>query len=145
MGFPSNLHVLYVDQLKATTSETSVVETVMDANKDVIKWRRQSALLQVRSWHGVDFWTLKFCVSADGHAHAVVQESIDEDDVDKLVHAVKRVKLEDMKERVDEAALINELRSGARGWDARAELLELEAKSAPSLSGMTKLKHDSPS
>ena len=47
MGFPSNLHALYVDQLASTCAECSVMELVMDADKDVLLWQQQADLLQV--------------------------------------------------------------------------------------------------
>ena len=36
VGFPSNLHALYVDQLASTSADCSVLELVMDADKDVL-------------------------------------------------------------------------------------------------------------
>ena len=47
VGFPSNLHALYVDQLVSTSAECSVMELVMDADKAVVLWRQQADLLQV--------------------------------------------------------------------------------------------------
>lgn len=45
-----------------------------------------------------------------------------------MVSAVKAVKVADMRTEVEDARLINDLRSGSRGNDARQRLLDLEAK-----------------
>jgi hypothetical protein len=46
VGFPKNLRALYVDQLEGGTEQGSVLETVMAADRDVVRWRQQAALLQ---------------------------------------------------------------------------------------------------
>ena len=48
MGFPKNLHALYVQQLEGTDGAMSVFDTVMQADKEVLAWRQHAALLQVR-------------------------------------------------------------------------------------------------
>lgn len=55
---------------------------------------------------------------------------MDDADENKLVRAVKQVKIEELRAKVGEAALTNELRSGERGKQAQNSLLELEAKCA---------------
>ena len=51
VGFPSNLHALYVDQLKTPAGQRSVLDFVMDAAEDVVTWRQQAHLLQVIRLH----------------------------------------------------------------------------------------------
>ena len=48
VGFPKNLHALYVQQLEGTDGAMSVLDTVMQADKEVLAWRQHAALLQVR-------------------------------------------------------------------------------------------------
>ena len=48
VGFPKNLHALYVQQLEGTDGAMSVFDTVMQADKEVLAWRQHAALLQVR-------------------------------------------------------------------------------------------------
>jgi len=47
VGFPRNLHALYVEQLEGTDGNMSVINTIMQADKEVLVWRQQAALLQV--------------------------------------------------------------------------------------------------
>ena len=47
MGFPTNLRALYVDQLEVAEGCSSVLEVVMNADKEVLTWRKQAQLLQV--------------------------------------------------------------------------------------------------
>lgn len=49
-------------------------------------------------------------------------------DAEAMVSAVKAVKVADMRTEVEDARLINDLRSGSRGNDARQHLLDLETK-----------------
>ena len=51
VGFPRNLHALYVEQLEGTNAALSVLDTVMQADKEVQTWRQQAALLQVAPFH----------------------------------------------------------------------------------------------
>ena len=47
VGFPRNLRALYVDQLDGASEAACVLEIVMAADADVLRWRQQSVLLQV--------------------------------------------------------------------------------------------------
>jgi len=47
VGFPRNLHGLYVEQLEGTDGNMSVINTIMRADKEVLVWRQQASLLQV--------------------------------------------------------------------------------------------------
>ena len=47
VGFPKNIRALYVDQLEGGSEQGSVLEVVMAADRDVVRWRQQAALLQV--------------------------------------------------------------------------------------------------
>lgn len=47
VGFPKNIRALYVDQLEGGSEQGSVLQTIMAAEKDVVRWRQQAALLQV--------------------------------------------------------------------------------------------------
>ena len=47
VGFPKNLHALYVEQLEGTNGAMSVINTVMQADKEVLAWRQKASLLQV--------------------------------------------------------------------------------------------------
>ena len=47
MGFPKHLHALYVEQLEGTDGAVSVLETVMQADKEVLSWRQHASQLQV--------------------------------------------------------------------------------------------------
>ena len=47
VGFPKNLHALYVEQLEGTDGAMSVINTVMQADKEVLSWRQKASLLQV--------------------------------------------------------------------------------------------------
>lgn len=46
VGFPKNLRALYVDQLEDCAEQGSVLEIVMAADRDVVRWRQQAVLLQ---------------------------------------------------------------------------------------------------
>lgn len=46
VGFPKNMHALFVEQLESTDVKLSTLETVMQADKDVLTWRQHSMLLQ---------------------------------------------------------------------------------------------------
>ena len=48
VGFPKNLHALYVEQLEGTDADLSVLDTVMQADKEVLTWRHQASLLQAQ-------------------------------------------------------------------------------------------------
>ena len=50
VGFPRNLHALYVEQLEGTDGALSVLDTVMQADREVQTWRQQAALLQVANF-----------------------------------------------------------------------------------------------
>ncbi len=51
VGFPTNLRALYVDQLEVAEGCSSVLEVVMNADKEVLTWRKQAQLLQVHMVH----------------------------------------------------------------------------------------------
>lgn len=59
-----------------------------------------------------------------------LQEALQAEEPERVVDAVKAVKVEEARAEVQEAKLINDLRSGARGNDARQRLLDLEARRA---------------
>lgn len=46
VGFPKTIHALYVEQLEGTDGNMSVLNTVMQADKEVLVWRQQASLLQ---------------------------------------------------------------------------------------------------
>lgn len=48
VGFPKNLHALYVEQLEGMDADLSVLDTVMQADKEVLTWRHQASLLQAQ-------------------------------------------------------------------------------------------------
>lgn len=48
VGFPKNLRALYVEQLEGTNADLSVLDTVMQADKEVLTWRHQASLLQAQ-------------------------------------------------------------------------------------------------
>ena len=48
VGFPKNIRALYVDQLEGVDDHSTVLEVVMSADKEVITWRQQAQLLEVR-------------------------------------------------------------------------------------------------
>ncbi|CAL8465918.1 g5454 [Coccomyxa elongata] len=101
VGFPTNLRALYVDQLEVAEECSSVLEVVMNADKEVLTWRRQAQLLQ---------------------------DALQAEEPEKAVEAVKAVKMAEARAEVNSARLINDLRSGSRGNDARQRLLDLEAR-----------------
>ena len=47
VGLPKSIRALYVDQLDAGSGVGSVLEAVMAADRDVLRWRQQAAALQV--------------------------------------------------------------------------------------------------
>ena len=47
VGFPKNIRALYVDQLDASSDVGNVLEAVLAADRDVLRWRQQAAALQV--------------------------------------------------------------------------------------------------
>ncbi len=47
VGFPKNLHALYVEQLEGTDGAMSVLNTVMQADKEALSWRQHASQLQV--------------------------------------------------------------------------------------------------
>lgn len=51
VGFPKNLHTLYVEQLEGTDAAMSVLNTVTQADKEMLSWRQKASLLQVTSSH----------------------------------------------------------------------------------------------
>ena len=58
VGFPKNLHALYVQQLEGTDGAMSVFNTVMQADKEVLAWRQHAALLQVcLALHCIPLWS----------------------------------------------------------------------------------------
>ncbi len=60
------------------------------------------------------------------------QDALQAEEPEKAVEAVKAVKLAEARAEVDSARLINDLRSGTRGNNARQRLLDLEARFVPS-------------
>ncbi|BDA48302.1 probable ATP-binding cassette sub-family F member 3 [Coccomyxa sp. Obi] len=101
VGFPTNLRALCVDQLEVAEGCSSVLEVVMNADKEVLTWRRQAQLLQ---------------------------DALQAEEPEQAVAAVRAVKVAEARAEVESARLINDLRSGTRGNDARQRLLDLEAR-----------------
>ena len=61
-------------------------------------------------------------------AACAAQDALQAEDPEHAVQAVKTVKVGEARAAVEEARLVNDLRSGARGNEARQRLLDLEAR-----------------
>ncbi len=73
VGFPTNLRALYVDQLEVTEECSSVLEVVMNADKEVLTWRRQAQLLQVLI---PEFYSPQSRPSPDLHETTSIKQSV---------------------------------------------------------------------
>ncbi|KAI0777254.1 ribosomal L18ae/LX protein domain-containing protein [Trametes elegans] len=100
-GFPSNIRVLYAEQLEGTDMSRPVVQVVMDADHKGARARRE----------------LK-----------AVQSALEADDHAEIARVMRQVKLERLKDDLHAADKIALERSGARGADARKRLIEQEKR-----------------
>ncbi|KAI8986730.1 ribosomal L18ae/LX protein domain-containing protein [Trametes punicea] len=100
-GFPSNVRVLYVEQLEGTDMARSVVRVVMDADRKAARARME----------------LK-----------AIQNALEADDPAEVAKVMRVVKMERLKEELEAADKTALERSGARGADARKRLVEQEKR-----------------
>ncbi|KAI9065613.1 hypothetical protein FKP32DRAFT_1647259 [Trametes sanguinea] len=102
-GFPSNVRVLYVEQLEGADMSRPVVQVVMDADRKAARARSELKVLQG------------------------AMEADDPAEVARVLRAVKKERLQEELEAAEKIALE---RSGARGADARKKLVEQEKRMA---------------
>ena len=100
-GFPSNVRVLYVEQLEGADMTKTVVRFVMDADYKAARARRE----------------LK-----------VLQGALEADDPEEVARAMRGIRLERAEEDLGAANKVALERSGARGKEARNELLKQEKR-----------------
>ncbi|KAI0360502.1 hypothetical protein OH77DRAFT_1393750 [Trametes cingulata] len=100
-GFPSNVRVLYVEQLEGTDMARPVVRVVMDADRKAARARKELKL---------------------------VQKALEGDDPEEVARVMREVKLERLKDELAAADKTALERSGARGADARKRLIEQEKR-----------------
>ncbi|KAI8822585.1 P-loop containing nucleoside triphosphate hydrolase protein [Fimicolochytrium jonesii] len=105
IGIPANLKVLYVEQIEddgalvVNGKPKSVLQIVMDANKEVVRARRNARDLQ---------------------------QALESHDPAQLVRAMRRLKYEQLEDELREADKTATHRSGARGAAAREALKKAE-------------------
>lgn len=102
-GFPSNVRVLYVEQLEGADMSRSVVSVVMDADHKAARMRRELKMLQT---------------------------AMEAEDPEDVARAMRTIRLARFKEDEGAAAKIALERTGARGKAAREELLKQEKRLA---------------
>ncbi|KAH9852447.1 P-loop containing nucleoside triphosphate hydrolase protein [Lenzites betulinus] len=102
-GFPSNVRVLYVEQLEGADMARPVVSVVMDADRAAARARRELKL---------------------------VQGALEGDDPAEVANIMREVKMDRLKDDLEAADKIALERSGARGADARKKLIEQERRMA---------------
>lgn len=100
-GFPSNVRVLYVEQLEGADMARPVVRVVMDADRRAARVRRE----------------LK-----------VLQGALEAEDPEGVARTMRGIRLERTKEDLAVADKIAKERSGARGAEARKELIKQERR-----------------
>lgn len=100
-GFPSNVRVLFVEQLEGTDMARPVVRVVMDADRAAARARRELKL---------------------------VQGALEGDDPTEVARVMRDVKMDRLKDELEAADKIATERSGARGADARKKLIEQEKR-----------------
>ncbi|KAI0827115.1 ribosomal L18ae/LX protein domain-containing protein [Trametes gibbosa] len=102
-GFPSNVRVLYVEQLEGADMARTVVNVVMDADRAAARARKELKL---------------------------VQGALEGDDPAAVAKIMREMKMERLKDELEAADKIALERSGARGADARKKLIEQEKRMA---------------
>ncbi|KAI0702031.1 ribosomal L18ae/LX protein domain-containing protein [Cerioporus squamosus] len=100
-GFPSNVRVLYVEQLEGADMSRSVVSVVMDADQKAARMRRELKLLQA---------------------------AMEAEDPTEIARTMRTIRLVRTKEEEEAAAKVALERSGARGKEARKELIKQEKR-----------------
>lgn len=100
-GFPSNVRVLYVEQLEGADMSKSVVRFVMDADYKAARMCRELKALQ---------------------------GALEGEDPEEVARAMRGIRLERAKEDLGAADKVALERSGARGKEARNELLKQEKR-----------------
>ncbi|KAI0635338.1 ribosomal L18ae/LX protein domain-containing protein [Trametes polyzona] len=98
-GFPSNVRVLYVEQLEGADMARPVVRVVMDADRAAARARRE----------------LKR-----------VQGALEADDPAEVARVMREVRMDRLRDEMEAAEKVALERSGARGADARKRLIEQE-------------------
>ncbi|KAI0371233.1 hypothetical protein BV20DRAFT_1120652 [Pilatotrama ljubarskyi] len=98
-GFPSNVRVLYVEQLEGTDMARPVVRVVMDADRKAAQARKELKL---------------------------VQKALEADNPEEVARVMREVRLERFRDELAAADKTALERSGARGADARKRLIEQE-------------------
>ncbi|TBU61114.1 P-loop containing nucleoside triphosphate hydrolase protein [Dichomitus squalens] len=100
-GFPSNVRVLYVEQLEGADMGKSVVRYVMDADRKAARMRSE---------------------------HRLLQGALEAGDPEEIARAMREIRLERAKDHLEAADKTALERSGARGKEARTELLKQEKR-----------------
>ncbi|KND03772.1 uncharacterized protein SPPG_01229 [Spizellomyces punctatus DAOM BR117] len=100
IGFPTNIKVLYVEQLEGVEMSRPVVQVVMDADKEASRLRRETLLIQS------------------------VLEAPNPCEIAKAMRTIRLARLVEEKDAASELAV---KRSGARGAEARKQLKQLES------------------
>ncbi|KAI9352090.1 P-loop containing nucleoside triphosphate hydrolase protein [Obelidium mucronatum] len=103
IGFPLNLKILCVEQLEDVSTETRVLDVVMDAERKVANWKEELDVLQKAQ-----------------EAH----------DPSSMAQAVRYMTLKTLESDTETMRKLAIKRSGARGHEARRELVELERRVA---------------
>ncbi|CAJ0847014.1 14191_t:CDS:2 [Entrophospora sp. SA101] len=115
VGFPKNIRVLYIEQLESVEEKTTVLETVVKADKE------RTRLL---------------------HEKQILQNAIESNEIKKIEFAVKSVNLEKLQMDLDLSRKIAIQRSGRRGLDARQDLVNVEAKVEEAQNALKSLGQD---
>lgn len=101
VGLPQNIKALYVDQLESTDTEARVIDVVLGSNRVLKAAEKQAGLLS---------------------------EAIENGDPDTVLRVYRRVRLDQLVAEREEAQKVATKRSGQRGLEARAALIEAEAR-----------------
>ncbi|KDQ55909.1 hypothetical protein JAAARDRAFT_208171 [Jaapia argillacea MUCL 33604] len=98
-GFPMNVRVLYVEQLEGVEMSRPVVQVVMDADRKASRLRQEMR---------------------------AIQSALEAADPAEVAHTMRRIRLDRLREEKELANKIALERSGARGADARKQLIKQE-------------------
>ncbi|CAG8447406.1 10997_t:CDS:2 [Ambispora gerdemannii] len=119
IGFPKNIRVLYIEQLENVNETENVVDIVIRADKE------RTLLLNEKE---------------------ILQSAVEKQNEQVAIeHAVKRVRMARLQRELELAEQVAVKRSGKRGFEARKELLEAEAKMETAKKGLLLNQNDSES
>lgn len=102
-GFPASIRVLYVEQIEGMDITKSLVESVVEADREALRlWRAKRDL----------------------------EEALETENATKVATCIRQVNLNALKMELEEAKQLALKRSGTRGLEARQRQVELERRFA---------------